>query len=74
MTLALDALYAITAERGCVLSLRRRPGTGTWVAFIGDGPAFAASASTANGAVRALADKLAPRPRLLLCQREETHG
>lgn len=70
-TQALDALYAIAQERNTKLHLHRDRGARQWVATIGDD---SAPALTANGAVRALADKLAPRPVPRLCQQEDTHG
>lgn len=68
----LDELYAIAAKHGTTIGLCRDHVTRRWVAHV-DG-AGSAVALTANGAVRALADKLAPRPLLTLCQQEESHG
>lgn len=70
-TQAIDALYAIAQERDTVLQLHRDRGARRWIATIGDD---SAPALTPNGAVRALADKLASRPVLRLCQQEDTHG
>lgn len=70
-TQALDALYKIAAAHGTVIGLRRDRIAARWVASIAG--AGEACALTVNGAVRALADKLA-EPHLVLCQQEDTHG
>jgi hypothetical protein len=71
MTQALDRLYEIAAAHGTVIGLRRDRAAGRWIASIPG--AGSAEALTPNGAVRALADSLAPRS-LVLCQREDAHG
>lgn len=69
---ALDQLYEIAAAHDTVIGLHRDRVTARWTASIAG--AGSATSLTPNGAVRALADKLAARPLLTLCQQEESHG